>query len=124
MKITTIIAIIGFIWLSTKLLKAKNVKGKKALIKPYRRESKLKSLGVITVTLDQMYRNGDEIWFICPLNEEKKIGTFTFDYVKIKPKSVDDNFNTKKGVIAYVFAGHLKSDDEPKFIDWGFVEVI
>lgn len=103
---------------------ADKVKGKKAEIRPFRRESKLNPIGVLTVTLDKIERNGEEIWFICPLAEEKKIGSFVFDYVKIRPKSVDDNFNNKKGVIAHVLGGKSDSNEPPKFIDWGVVKVI
>lgn len=124
MRIGIIIAIIALIFLGFKLLSANKVKGKRAEIRPFRQKSNLLPLGVITVTLDEIKREGDDVWFICPLDEEKKLGNFVFDYVKIKPKSYDDNFNKKKAVIAHVLGGNSKSTEEPKFIDWGLVKVI
>jgi hypothetical protein len=123
-SITLVIALIALVFLGFKLLSANKVKGKRAEIRPFRQKSNLLPLGVITVTLGEIKREGDDVWFICPLDEEKKLGNFVFNYVKIKPKSYDDNFNKKKAVIAYVLGGHNMSIEEPKFIDWGLVKVV
>lgn len=124
MKFGAVIALIGLLWMGYKLLMANGVKGKKAEIKPFRRESKLKSLGVINVTLNETERKGDDIWFVCPLEKEIKINNLIFDYIRLKPKSVDDNFGVKKAVIAHVLGGNSKSNETPKFIDWGVVRVL
>ena len=124
MKIAIVILIISALWIGYKLLMANQVKGRKAEIRPFRRESKLKPLGVLTVTLDKIQRRDDGIWFVCPLDKEYSLGKFTFDYVKIKAKSVDDNFNRKKAVIAHVLAGHTQKSELPKFIDLGVVKVL
>jgi len=124
MRILIIIAIATALWLLYKFLKAEKVKGRNVEISPYRQNSNLSPLGTITATLGEMKREGDEIWFICRLENEHTLGEITFDYIKIKAKSVDDDINAQKPVVCYVLVGHSNTEDPPQFIDWGIVKVI
>ena len=129
--IKLIISLIGLLWVGYRFLRARFVKGKIIEVKPFRRNSKLNSIGTFRAKLLILEKEGngswkedDKIWFICPLENEKKIGNFSFDYIKIRPKYVDDHFNKKKSIIAYIYIGHSKSNKKPKFIDWGFVKIV
>ena len=103
---------------------ANKVKGANVEIKPFRADSRFKSIGTLTVKLEEIDRDGNYMWFVCPLNETKKLGDIEFDYVKIRPKSVDDHFNPNKHVLSHVLIGHSKSTEEPKFIDWGLIKIV
>lgn len=124
MKIVLFLAIIAAIWFGYKMLKANKVKGRKAEVSPFRQNSNLTPLGTITVTLNEIQKKDDEIWFICPLESEHSLGDLKFDYIKLRAKSEDDDLNTKKTVVCYVMAGHSKNPAPPAFIDWGLVKVL
>jgi hypothetical protein len=123
-RIIIIIAILTALWIGYKMLKAGKVKGRKAEVSPFRQNSRLAPLGTITVTLNEIQRKGEDIWFVCPLETEHALGELTFDYIMLKAKSDDDDLNTKKPVVAYVMAGHSKNVTPPQFIDWGLVKVL
>ena len=123
-RIVLIIAVLTAIWLIYQYYYARQVKGRRAEISPFRQNSNLSPLGTITVTLQEIERKGDDLWFVCQLDEELALGDLKFDYIKLKGKSVDDHLNRKKPVVCYVFAGSSKNAAPPQFIDWGFVKVL
>lgn len=124
MKILIFVAILAALWFGYKLLKAEKVKGRKAEISPFRQNSNLSPLGTITVTLNEIQRKGDEIWFVCPCDSEQTLGELKFDYVMLRAKKEDDSLNKKTAVVCYVMAGSSKNLESPQFIDWGLVKVL
>jgi hypothetical protein len=124
MKIILFLAIITAIFVAYKQMKAKKVKGSKAEIVPLRQNSYLSPLGIITVTLSEVKKVGEEIMFVCYLENEMSLGDFRFNYIILKPKKDDDDLNRKKAVVCYVHAGHTESKEPARFMDWGLVKVL
>ena len=124
MKLLLVLLIIGAIWIGYKQLKAKKLVGRKAEIRPFRQNSRLSPFGTITVTLKEVQKKGDEIWFVCPADHEHTVGNITFDYVMLRAKSDNDDLNLKKPVVCYIHLGSSKNLANPEFIDWGLVNVL
>jgi hypothetical protein len=124
MKIIILLVVLTALWVGYKMLKAEKVKGSKAEIRPFRQNSHLSPLGTITVTLNEIKRKGDEVWFVCPLENELWLGAFRFNYIMLKAKKEDDSLNKKTAVVCYVMAGHSEDQAPPEFIDWGLVRVL
>ncbi|MFT7611471.1 MAG: hypothetical protein ACI9J3_000416 [Parvicellaceae bacterium] len=116
-----IIVLAYFLW---KYFKAKDVIGKKLLIKPIKKNSNLSYFMQVDLIVDAVKREGrEEVWLRVKLPQEVVIGKYKFDFVLVKPRKEDDNVNRKNAVVCYFKAGYSHDPEKLTFIDWASVKV-
>ncbi len=125
LRIALFLLVVSILFGLGKMLKAKKILGRRISIKPLRKQSKLLHFPPLELEVTEVVKYSREEYYLqVLLDEEVTVGEQSFDFLHIKPKSVDDNVNTKKPVVCIVKGGHSSDPTNMYFIDWGVVKAL
>jgi hypothetical protein len=117
--------IVTILWTLGKQFQGSRVVGKKITVKPIRKDSKLAPFLKSEMKIEQSkIRRENSVWLSVSLNPPVKINDLEFDYLAIQPKKVDDNVNTKKGVVCTIRTYSILDPSAEYFVDYGVVQAI
>jgi len=121
----TFFVVVTILWTLYKQVRGKMVVGKKISVRPIRKNSKLENFIKSEMKIeDSKIKRENSIWLTVSLNPPVKFNDMEFDYLAIQPKKVDDNINSKKGVVCTIRTYSILDPKSEYFVDYGVVQTI